>query len=118
MELETIFNDVYAGLNRDRFNNTLPILPIKITTGKKYIASCCTKNGELSHINVSVDNLQVAGEEEITAILLHEMVHAYCIVNHIPHYDMNAGRHLPGFIDAAAEHGLFYDDDFNINFIF
>lgn len=120
--MQQILNDtltnIYKRLNRKYFANSLLPLPVISTTGENYLACCCTKNEWPVLIKVSIDNARSDNPaEEITAAILHEMVHAYCIVNHIPHYDPETGSHLQGFVKAAEEHGLFYDDFLNTNFI-
>lgn len=114
-KLETALTDLFNQLNKKYFSNGLLPLPVEVTTGKNYLACCCTENGQPVLIRVSIDNINSA--EEIAAAILHEMIHAYCIVKQIPHYDPETGRHLQGFIQAAADHGLFYDDFLNVNFI-
>lgn len=111
--MQVIFRALYNRLNSILFNNELPELPITITTGKYYLAVCKAENGIPKEISVSID--KVHDTEEIIGAILHEMVHVYCIINGIPHYDK--GEHLPGFVKAAEEHGLIYDDFMNTNIL-
>ena len=117
-ELITILNSIYQSLNDRQFDGTLPDLPIIPTVGKNYLACCKTINEEPRCIYLSIDNVKGSDPtEEITAAVLHEMVHAYCILNGIPHYDQKTGEHLSGFVKAAKEHGLYYDDFLDTNFL-
>lgn len=117
-ELKFILTSIYNKLNDKYFDNELPSLPMIITTKKYYLACCRARNHQPISINVSIDNIKSDDPvEEITAAILHEMIHEYCIINRIPHYDPQTGTHLPGFIKAANEHGLIYDDCLNINFL-
>lgn len=43
--LEKILNDVYTDLNKIKFNNELPPLPVIPVTGAEFLGSCRATNG-------------------------------------------------------------------------
>ena len=117
--LEKILNDVYTNLNKIKFNNELPPLPVIPVTGAEFLGSCRATNGRPTRILISIDKLPRGPGilEELAAAILHEMIHAYCYIHGIPHYNPKTGEHLPGFIKAAEDHGLFYDNLLYSNFL-
>ena len=117
-EAEIVLNGIYNHLNKKLFSNELPTLPIIATTGRDYMAACYAEDQKPICINVSVDRITGPNAaEDLTAAMLHEMVHEYCILHGIDHYDAETGTHLEGFINEAGERGLFYDDFTNDNFL-
>lgn len=112
-------NYLYKQMNRKIFNNELPIIPVELGQGNTWAAAAKSINGTPTRIVIDIDNIQYKGEDatpenvfvHFVAILLHEMIHVYCNIKGIPHFDHETKRHLPGFIKAADEHGLIYDDD-------
>lgn len=118
MEPLRVFNAVYTHLNRTRFNGELPPLPITTVTGKRYLACLRAVNGAPVEIMLSIDNIpQHDPGETVAAAILHEMIHEYCLLHGIPHYNTETGEHTPEFVREAEKRGLFYDDFLSTNFL-
>lgn len=119
MEIIEFLNYLYKQINKKAFNNELPELPIELEKGNAWAAAVISINGVPQKIVIDVDNVRYKGEdatpeievEHFVGILFHEMIHVYCSIKGIPHFDHETKTHLPGFIKAADEHGLIYDDD-------
>lgn len=126
-EMVALVRYIYEVLNRRYFNRALSIPPIKLVTGKHYVACIHSVHmpdaewlGErVTDMSVSVNQIGTSEGflETLTGAILHEMIHQYCIVNMIPHYDKTTGEHLPGFIAEADRRGLIYDDWMSTNIL-
>ena len=116
--IEDFLNELYRVINQAVFAGELPDLPVIVETGKPYKAVCRSSNNKPVGICISLDRINRSDVvEDITGTVLHEMVHVYCIIHDIPHFDRSTGEHLPGFVQAAEEHGLYYDDFMNTNIL-
>lgn len=118
-ELDELLTGIYGAMNCNLFNSELPDIQVQFTSGARYAGVTQVNNGEVTGILINADTIRgdstEARADYLAGILLHEMVHVYCIINGIPHYI--GGKHTPEFIEAAADHGLFYDDFGNTNFL-
>lgn len=105
--LDKIFNL----LNAEYFNNELPKVVITIQSTPRayghfttYDAWHCNDTG-FKEINIGAGTLD-RPIENVTATLLHEMVHEYCFVQGIKDTSRNGTYHNKRFRDEAVKRGL------------
>ena len=120
-EFEDAFLTTFSFLNKRYFNNELKELPFEPVTGQPYVMAFVTEQGkewrEACCFSICTGKSKGLKPESLLAALLHEMVHEFCFFRGIEDFNRETGEHLQGFIDAAAEHGLFYDDFLHANFL-
>lgn len=114
-------NKIFKALNEEYFSNELPtpILTIQ-STPRSYghftpweayrIKDSNGGNTGAVEINIGAGTLD-RPIEEVTATLLHEMVHYYCYLNHIKDTSRGGAYHNKRFRDESEKRGLHIDYD-------
>lgn len=120
----TVLNKIFKALNEEYFNNELPTPIITIqSTPKAYghftpweAYRIKDEKGETSgavEINIGAGTLD-RPIENVTATLLHEMVHYYCYINEIKDTSRGGAYHNKRFKAEAEARGLVIDYDSRI----
>ena len=110
--------DLYQILNRQYFDNTLPMAMITVQTSPKAFGSCSTKkiwktglgaaDSGLYEINIGAEFIN-APSELVAGTMLHEMVHLYCIENHIEETCQGGRYHNKLFKEECEKRDLQVD---------
>lgn len=114
-------NKLFKALNEEYFENSLPIPVITIqSTPKAYghftpwdAYRIKNEKGEISgavEINIGAGTLD-RPIENVTATLIHEMVHYYCYLNNIKDVSRGGQYHNKRFKAEAEKRGLIIDYD-------
>ena len=108
-------NRIFDLLNQEYFENTLSRPTITIQSTPKAYGhfslrddTWISKRGAFHEINIGAGTL-ARPIEEVTATLLHEMVHYHCYVNGIQDCSRGGTYHNRRFRDSAEAHGLIVD---------
>lgn len=111
-------HDLYLILNILLFNDELPtdiytyILPEENPREGETVFNG-EPGGSLRILGIGAGKKALSDFKELCGILLHEMVHVYCLLHKIPDFDQETGEHLPGFIEEGRRRGLYYQDTWN-----
>ena len=113
-KIDAILCHIYNTLNKKVFyDEPLPEIPLRLVFDEYYLACVHATNNIPKEICVCFD--YVEDLEQLVGAILHEMIHVYCAIHNIPHFDIETKTHLPGFIQEAERRGLIYDDFFIFN---
>lgn len=85
------FDTFFQECNEKYFNNELDLIPIILTRNKdcncfgqfRYIYNSKTHTKKKPYIKIHIDTIN-KGNKFFRSVLVHEMVHYYCIVKHWP----------------------------------
>ncbi len=112
---------MYYELNQDKFDGKLPEVIITIQSSPRAYGHVTTSkvwnnnNDKYYELNISAESLN-RDIKEITATMLHEMVHIYHLINKIQDTSRNKTYHNKKFKAKAEEVGLIIQHDPKIGY--
>ena len=109
----------YTIVNKNLFGGELPQIPIYFNRSRTFTSMIQEKNGVPMRIILTAADKKMDKDHDtkyaFVTDLLYGMVHVYCAVKGIPHGKNE--KHTPEFVEAAEEHGLFFNEEFNMIFL-
>ena len=105
MEREVVLDKLYAKINKNIFNSTLPQASFCVTNSKKVLAGCQVIRDNDEYNIVVRSSMLKKSEQDIYETVLHQMFHIFNMENGLSDVSRHYRFHNRNFVYAVVTHG-------------